>query len=540
MARAETTSRRPRPQKAGFWDRWEERVRAVPASIMVPRLVFVGAVIGLLAFGLAMVYSASSIKGLTESDDASYYLVRQLRAVLLGCVFLVIAWRVDYHKWADGTGLKFLLIASGAVLLAVLGIGAVSHGASRWLSIGGMSVQPAEFIKFIVVAGVAQVLCWWPRTGRVDMVEVAKRVVPLLLIVGMILIQPDKGTTLIICVAVFFMVWDADIFRESTLVKVGIVAVAAFFVYSLKDDYSRQRFLTALNPEADPYGDGYQLVQGFYGFGSGGLFGVGLGMGSQKYSYLPEMHNDFILAVIGEELGVVGCVALMALFGLLFWACCRIAQQAPDRLGQLVALGCGTLYVAAFLLNALGVLGLVPMSGKAIPFVSYGGSAMMASMMGVGMVLSVSRMSALPETEGERRRRSLSMVPEGAGMEPAPATGLAVVGAPRRRQPTVEGSTAGEATPRSFRVIDGGSSAGSSRVDSPRRDSGRRSADGGRGGLEAHPEARVVRDQSGRERIELGRSSTDRLRPSSGPTVRERPSRDTEVSSRSSRRGIRR
>ena len=518
---AAAATRRPRAAKAGWLGRWEDRIRRVPAPIMVPRLLFAASVFGLVAFGLAMVYSASSIKGLTAADDPSYYLVKQLVSLGIGLFLMLVAWKVDYHAWASGIGLKLIMGASFVVLLCVLVIGVASHGASRWISIAGLTLQPAEFVKFVVVAAAAQLLCRWG--GRAPhWTEALRQAAPILVLVLMVLMQPDKGTTFIICAALFCMVWDSGAWDRRTLARAGVVAVVLFFVISLRDEYSRQRFLTMLNPEADPYGDGYQVTQGFYAFGSGGLLGVGLGMGSQKYAYLPEMHNDFILAVIGEELGAVGVVALMALFGLLLWSSLKIAEQAPDELGQLIVLGCAMLFVGAFLLNALGVLGLFPMSGKAIPFVSYGGSAMMGSMLGVGMILSVARATRLPETDGERRRRSLSMVQEGAA--PQGGRALAVVAAPAR-QPGVEGSTAGEPRARSFRVLDGGSASGA-----PGRTEGSATTGAGRSerrgfrqrGLEAHPEARVVRDGSGRERIELGRSSSDRLRPSRGPEVRDR------------------
>ena len=155
------------------------------------------------------------------------------------------------------------------------------------------------------------------------------------------------------------------------MLGVGIVGVLA---NSLKDDYSRARIVAVLNPWSDPTGSGYQLIQGFYAFGSGGLFGVGIGMSKQKYSYLPMAYNDFIFAVVGEELGLVGTLGLLAAFGVLAWAGFRIARYAPDMCGRLIAAGCTSLIIIQLLVNVCGVLGLIPLSGKPVPFVSYGGS----------------------------------------------------------------------------------------------------------------------------------------------------------------------
>ncbi len=251
------------------------------------------------------------------------------------------------------------------------------------------------------------------------------------------------------------------------------------------------------------------MIQSFRAFGSGGLFGTGIGMGAMKYSYLPEAHNDFILAVIGEECGLVGMVLVIALFALILWSGFRIARNAPDFFGSLLAAGSSMLIVFTFLLNLSGVIGAFPLSGKAVPFLSYGGTSMMASLLVVGTILSVSVHSRLPETVHDRRRRSLGVVRDGA---PAPV-------------PTVEGSTAGAPTARSLRLVHDSGSRGDARRGDP--GAGGRSGDRG-GGREgsgrdgSHPEARRTRDSSGRERIELGRSATERLRPERGPEVRER------------------
>ena len=182
-------------------------------------------------------------------------------------------------------------------------------------------------------------------------------------------------------------------------------------VMILRDDYSRQRVITMLFPESDPFGAGYQIIQGYYAFGNGGLFGVGIWLSRQKYSYLPEAHNDFIFAIIGEELGLLGTVFVCLLFVLFVWAAIQIAQYSNDLWGKLIAAGCGSLIAVQFLVNVCGVTGMVPLTGKPLPFLSYGGSSVLSCFILVGLILSVSNHSDLPETVHDVQRAQLGEAP---------------------------------------------------------------------------------------------------------------------------------
>lgn len=487
---------------------WLSSVAAkVPARIMEPRLTLILATTALVVFGLVMVYSASSIKGIVNGESPSSYLVKQLFGTVLGLVACVVCAKVDYHVWGRRY-LRVLWVLAVVLMVAVHLRGTDSHGATRWISLGPLSFQPSEFAKIVVVVTAAAVIADYvvehrPASPSAFLKEAAWKVgLPVVLV----LLQPDKGTTLVLGAVIFCLCLMAGLPRRPLLVCAG-VAVAAYLALSLKDDYSRSRFLVFLNPDSDPTGAGYQVIQSFRAFGSGGLLGTGIGLGAMKYSYLPEAHNDFILAVIGEECGLVGMVLVIALFALILWSGFRIARNAPDFFGSLLAAGSSMLIVFTFLLNLSGVIGAFPLSGKAVPFLSYGGTSMMASLLIVGTILSVSVHSSLPETVHDRRRRSLGVVREGA---PAPV-------------PTVEGSTAGAPTARSLRLVhDSGSRGdvpGGAPMDGGRPGGRSRTAAGGEG---SHPEARRTRDSSGRERIELGRSATERLRPERGPEVRER------------------
>ena len=238
-------------------------------------------------------------------------------------------------------------------------------------------------------------------------------------------------------------------------------------------------------------GSGYQLIQGFYAFGSGGLFGVGIGMSKQKYSYLPMAYNDFIFAVVGEELGLVGTLGMLAAFGVLAWAGFRIARYAPDMCGRLIAAGCTSLIVIQLLVNVCGVLGIMPLSGKPVPFVSYGGSTIISCLMLVGMIVSGSNNTALPETVHDRSRQSWQFADgeEARGPAPSASPGISLVRTPTPRSARPRGEAGS-----GLRMVDGGSRA---------RQQGRPRGGNGR-------PSRSGRYDGGR--IDLGPNAAERLR----------------------------
>lgn len=386
------------------------REHVVPARFMQPRIILIVAASLLSAFGLLMVYSASSVEALNAYGDAAYFFKRQLIALVLGIGVAVFLARSDYHTWSHS--LLPILWATGVILLLFTAfIGEASKGAARWLSLGPLSFQPSEVVKIVVVLSAANIAQHffeeqdWSLKKMIGMLAVGVGV-PLFLI----LVQPDKGTTIILGITLLLMAYLAGVPLRLILLVLGVGGALLLFLI-LSDDYSRSRVLTALNPQADPYGAGYQLNQGLYAFGNGGLFGVGIGLSRQKYSYLPEAHNDFIFAVIGEECGLVGTLIVVGLFALFIWAGMRIARFSPDLSGRLIAAGCTTLIGFQFLVNVCGILGITPMTGKPLPFISYGGSSIISCLMLVGLIISVSRASNLPETVHDRRRSQLGVAP---------------------------------------------------------------------------------------------------------------------------------
>lgn len=388
----------------------------VPARIMVPRVVFLVTSMVLLIFGLLMIYSSSSIVGLTSKMygyDPAYFLIRQTEFAAAGVVFALVLACMDYHMWR-GSMIRVVCVVTAVLLVVVYTplAGLDAYGATRWIAIGPFTLQPSEFAKVTIVlvgARIAEKYFW---EGSIDTNEAAKLAavgigVPLLLVV----MQPDKGTTGVALLTLLVMSYLAGVSgRHIALLCVGVLA--AGIAYALKDEYSRARILTMFNPFSDPYGAGYQLTQGFYAFGSGGITGLGLGMSRQKYSYLPMAHNDFIFAVVGEELGLVGTAGMLVAFVVLLWAGFKIAESAPDMAGKLIAAGCTSLIIIQLLLNVSGVLGVFPLTGKPVPFISYGGSSIISTLMLVGLVESVSLRSALPETSYEVRRKRMRIAGE--------------------------------------------------------------------------------------------------------------------------------
>ena len=485
--------RSERRERKGLFERHDRMIFGVPERFMGPRLVLIAATIILVAFGLLMVYSASSVTALTQKAynfDPTYFLKRQAALALVGTVAAVILARVDYHVWCK-TILPIIWVGTVLLLLLIMTpiAGSDAYGATRWIRIAGFTFQPSEFAKLTVILTAANLAQSYFEDNSLEL----NTFIGLMfggcgLPLALILLQPDKGTTIILCATLLVMGYLAGVPRR--LLGAGlVVGVALFLFLILKDSYSRARVMTMLDPWSDPYGDGYQLIQGFYAFGSGGLLGLGIGFSRQKYFYLPMAHNDFIFAVIGEELGLVGTLGVLAGFAVVLWAGLRIARYAPDLSGRLIASGCAAIIVVQLLVNVGGVLGIMPLTGKPIPFLSYGGSSIISSIMIVGLIVSVSRGSTLPSTEYDERRGSWRVAGESTGEGPS----LSLVGEPTRRSERSSRSSETSEQRRSsrnFTVVDGGSRSSSS----------------------SSARGRVTTDSSGRRRIDLGPSASDRLR----------------------------
>ncbi len=355
-----------------------------------PDLILFACVLALAAIGLVMVYSASSVVAYDRLDDSAYFLKRQAMWVLLGLAALWVARSVHYQRLRTLT--IPLLVVAAALLVAVLvpGVGRIAGGARRWIVAGPFTFQPVEAAKLALVLSLSHFVT---RRGMAIRDLRGGVLPPLAITAGfalLVLRQPDMGSALVLGAVAMVVLFLGG----ARLLHLGGVAVASLPVIAVAvavADYRLHRVVAFLNPWRDPQGSGFHIIQSLLAFGSGGIFGVGLGASRQKFFYLPERHTDFIFAILGEELGLLGTLGLLALFALLATRGYRIARAAPDRYGALLAAGITATITAQALLNMGVAAGMLPVAGIPLPFVSFGGSSLVVTMMQIGMLLNISQ-----------------------------------------------------------------------------------------------------------------------------------------------------
>lgn len=367
------------------------------------------AVLALLAVGAVMVYSASSATSLLRGPgDPSFYLKRY---VVFGLIGLVVLHLMSRQGLKLVKSLTPVILLAGFVLTAAVklpGVGVQVNGATRWLAAGPIQFQPSELLKLGLILYAAQLLAARPAAVK----TIGGITKPLLIVVGcacaLLMAQPDMGTTMVTCLAMGALLVAAGVPARNLAKIIGVLAALAL-LFALVEPYRRARLLTFLHPWADATGDGFQSVQAMIAIGSGGLFGVGLGESVQKIFYLPEAHTDMILAVIGEEWGLAGITAIAGLFALLGYAGLRAAKLAKDRYAKLVAAGITGLILSQAILNLFAVMGMAPLTGVPLPFISYGASNLIVMLAGVGVVLNIA--SGARVSVREQRRRPQRQAP---------------------------------------------------------------------------------------------------------------------------------
>lgn len=340
--------------------------------------------------GLVMVFSASAVVAGNRFHDPGYFLKRQLAWLAFGFLLLHLASHIDYVWWKR---LSIPLLGLTVVLLVMVlipSLGVSAKGARRWLRLGPISVQPAEIAKLVAVMYLAAYLA--KKEDRLT--GFLSGLAPALLVIGvlggLVLLEPDLGTVVVMGLVAISLLFLGGA-RLSHLLSLGLCAVPAVLVLVLSSSYRRQRLMTFLAPWKDASDAGFQITQSFLAFGSGGLFGVGLGEGKQKLFFLPEAHTDFVLALVGEELGLVGTGVIILLFALFAIRGFQVAARARMSFGRYLGMGITLLIGVQALINACVVTGLVPTKGLTLPFVSYGGSSLVTCMFGVGILLNISR-----------------------------------------------------------------------------------------------------------------------------------------------------
>jgi cell division protein FtsW len=337
-------------------------------------LIILTMVVVLTCFGVVMVYSASSIMAEKRFHDSFFFLKRQAVYAALGFCCMYIAMCTDYHFWKKAAVPVLIGCFVALLLVFVPGIGGKVKGATRWIRFPGFNFQPAELAKLSLIIFMAYSL-----DRKQEQIRWFKGLIPYMLVlmamIGLLMIQPDMGSSMTLAGVAIVMLFAAGM-RVS-----HVVSILLFF----------------LNPWADPANSGFQIIQSWLAFGTGGITGQGLGEGKQKLFYLPEAHTDFILSVIGEELGFIGTVTVAAMFFLLVHRSIRVAVYAEDNFGRFLALGIAVLIGAQAFVNIAVVMGLLPTKGLALPFISYGGSSLILSLTAIGILLNVSsRMRGVP------------------------------------------------------------------------------------------------------------------------------------------------
>jgi cell division protein FtsW len=388
--------------------REERSAHRVMAALVVPAFA-------LVVIGLVFVLSASSVRAFSIYGNSFWYFERQAIAAVIGLVAGLIAYRVPYRAWR-GTWVLLVGASIALLMLVLTGFGTTAGGSTRWIPLGSFSFQPSEVAKVAVaVAGAA--LLARSRRLRMDPFRLAA---PFLFIVlctvGLILLQPDLGTTMIVCAIAAALLFAAGI-RMRTLTGWFTVAAAGGLLVALSNGYMRARFEAFLHPWSNRMTSGYQAVQGMIALGSGHLWGVGLGASRQKWMYVPNAHTDFIFAIMGEEVGLIGEVVVLGLFAVMLYAGIRIAIRSPDLFGRLLATGIVTWLGVQALVNLGGVTGLLPITGVPLPLLSYGGSSLVVTMIGIGVLASIAR-SSLPAGGSRPTRRARG--PNGSGGSGSP------------------------------------------------------------------------------------------------------------------------
>jgi cell division protein FtsW len=357
-------------------------------KLKIDRLLFTATLL-LVCVSVVMVYSASAVIALERFQQPYLFLTKQALWSVLGLAVLGVAMRVDYRTYRNEAFIWCLLALVVLMLVAVL-FSAPVNGTRRWFGVGGLGIQPSELAKVACVFFTALML--ERRMHRID--DLSYSLLPIGLIAGLvftlILLQPDFGTSISLAVIIAVMVFAAGL-HYRYVVGLVLVALPAIYLVLVAAPYRRRRLLAFWDPWADPLGDGFQIIQSLVAVGTGGVFGRGLMGGVQKLFYLPEPHTDFIYAVIGEELGLVGATAILLCFCVIAWRGLRISARAEDTFGAFVALGLTTMIAAQALVNISVVLGLMPTKGIPLPLVSFGGSSLLINLLGAGVLLNISQ-----------------------------------------------------------------------------------------------------------------------------------------------------
>lgn len=350
-------------------------------------IILFATILILLAIGVVMIYSASSYSALYIEKDSMYYLKRQLMWSILGIGAMIFTIMIDHHKIRRLTGVLMLI---SIPLLFMPFLWDDINGAYRWIQLGFISFQPSELVKYVVVLYLANSIA--NKGERIK--SFVYGILPALFVAGIyagiILIQKNLSIAAVIMMTTIVMLFVGGAKNSQMFTLLPAVGAAGVY-FALSTDYRRARVLSFLDPFKDAAGSGYQVIQSWYALGSGGLLGLGLGNSRQKAFYMPEPHTDFIFSIIGEELGLIGCLFIILLFIIFAWRGVTIAYKAKDAYSTLLAVGITSIIIIQAAINIAVVTGSMPVTGVPLPFISYGGSSLLLNMLAMGILLNISK-----------------------------------------------------------------------------------------------------------------------------------------------------
>lgn len=347
-------------------------------------------VIILAIFGALMIYSSSSIWAEYKFNDSFKFFKNQFIFLIIGSILMGVLSKIDYNLYKKKSNLIIFVCFLLLVLVLIPGIGIVRNGSRSWFGIGGFGIQPSEASKVGLVIFVAKYL----SNNYSIMYNVKKGVLPILSVIliffVLIMLEPDFGTAMVITMSLVAMIFISKV-KISFFLKIGLVGLLGIVALIIIAPYRMARIVSFLNPWSDPLGSGFQIIQSLYAIGPSGLFGLGLGNSIQKHFYLPEPQTDFIFAIISEELGFLGVLIVSSIFIFIFYRCIKISLNTKDLFGKYLSFGLSFTIIFQTILNLCVVIGLVPVTGVTLPFISYGGSSLLVSMASVGIILNISR-----------------------------------------------------------------------------------------------------------------------------------------------------
>ncbi len=348
------------------------------------------AVIAIIIFGIIMIYSASSIWAEYKYQDPFKFVKAQSAFFLLGLLCIFIISKLDINILYKKANLILLISFILLILVLIPGIGSIRNGSRSWFGIGSLGIQPSEFAKLGLIIYLSKYLA----NNRKIIKDVKKGVLPILLVIGvfflLIMLEPDFGTAMVIVLTLVVMIFISGV-KLSFFIKVGLLGILGIVGLIIIAPYRMERIVSFLNPWVDPLGSGYQIIQSLYAIGPGGLLGQGFLNSHQKQFYLPEPQTDFIFSIISEEFGFLGILIVTSFIAFIFYRIIKIALKENNLFKKYLAFGLGFGIIIQSLLNISVVIGLIPVTGVTLPFLSYGGSSLLISMISIGIILNISK-----------------------------------------------------------------------------------------------------------------------------------------------------